>query len=432
MSKSPWPMRSIGDLFHISAGKTMSAKAREGIERTPFLRTSNVLWDEVDLSTVDEMSISESELKEKSLKDGDLLVCEGGDIGRAAVWMGQRKVMSFQNHIHRLRPKTNLTCSRFYVYFLQCGFTQLGIYEGAGNKTTIPNLSRNRLAVLDVPFPSLAEQQSITNSLAKVRQGISTHSKAEGLAQELKAATMQQLFTIGLSGKAQKETEIGLIPLDWEVDHLGTHHAVVSGGTPSRGNPAFWIGGTIPWAKTTEVNYCVINQTGEHITSEGLANSAAKLLPAGTLLLAMYGQGVTRGRVAILGIEATCNQACAAITPKDDTVSPKFLYHFLAWRYEAIRELAHGGQQQNLNLDIVRDLNIAYPLDPSEQREIVEILDALDQKIMLHKKKKSVLDELFRSLLNKLMTGELSVDDLDLSALAPDETQPQTEAEVQS
>jgi type I restriction enzyme S subunit len=243
---------------------------------------------------------------------------------------------------------------------------------------------------------------------------------------------MQQLFTSGLRGKAQKETEIGHVPFDWEVDHLGAHHTVVSGGTPSRGNPAFWIGGTIPWAKTTEVNYCVINKTGEHITQEGLAASAAKLLPAGTLLLAMYGQGVTRGRIAILGIEATCNQACAAITPKNGTVSPKFLYHFLAWRYEAIRELAHGGQQQNLNLDIVRDLNIAYPTDPIEQQEIIEILDALDQKIELHKNKKSVLDELFRSLLNKLMTGELSVNDLDLSALTADETQTQIEAKVQS
>ena len=85
-----------------------------------------------------------------------------------------------------------------------------------------------------------------------------------------------------------------------------------------------------------------------------------------------------------------------------------------------------------MNLDIVRDLNIAYPSDPIEQQEIVEILDALDQKIMLHKKKKFVLNELFRSLLNKLMTGELSVNDLDLSALTPDETQPQSEAEVQS
>lgn len=432
MSKATWPTRPIGDLFHISAGKTMSAKAREGLQRTPFLRTSNVFWDEIDLSNIDEMSISDNELVSKSLQKGDLLVCEGGDIGRAAVWMGEREVMSFQNHLHRLRPKTNLTCSRFYVYFLQCGFTQLGIYAGAGNKTTIPNLSCNRLAVLEVPLPPLNEQRAITNSLAMVRNGLNTHLKAENLAQELKAAWMQQLFARGLRGETQKETEIGLMPESWDVDRLGAHHSVVSGGIPSRSNPAFWSGGTIPWTKTTEVNYCVISQTEEHITPEGLSGSAAKLLPAGTLLLAMYGQGITRGRVAILGIEAACNQACAAITPKDNAVVTKYLYHFLTWRYEAIRELAHGGQQQNLNLDIVRDLQIAYPTDPDEQQEIIEILDAIDQKIALHQQKESVLDELFRSLLNKLMTGEVSVEGLDLSALTAEEPQPKTGAEVQS
>lgn len=276
------------------------------------------------------------------------------------------------------------------------------------------------------------EQKAIATVLRYAEDALMQQSYLLKSLKELKTATMLQLFTCGLRGKTQQETELGFIPLHWEVDHLGTHHSVVSGGTPSRGNPVFWTGGTIPWAKTTEVNYCVIGQTGEHITAEGLASSAAKLLPSGTILLAMYGQGVTRGRVAILGIEAACNQACAAITPKDDTVAPKFLYHFLAWRYEAIRELAHGGQQQNLNLDIVRDLNIAYPADPIEQLEIVEILDALDQKILLHKEKKSVLDELFRSLLNKLMTGELSVNDLDLSALSNDKMQPQAEPEMQS
>lgn len=215
------------------------------------------------------------------------------------------------------------------------------------------------------------------------------------------------------------------MPESWELATIGAHHSVVSGGTPSRGNPAFWSGGTIPWAKTTEVDYCVITETEEHITPLGLESSAAKMLPAGTLLMAMYGQGITRGKVAILGIEATCNQACAAITPKDDAVLPRYLYHFLTWRYEAIRSLAHGGQQQNLNLEIVRDLPVVYPQSKDEQDEIVTILDAIDRKIDLHRTKREVLEELFESLLHKLMTGEVAVSDLDLSALSPASTQPE-------
>ncbi|WP_369333449.1 restriction endonuclease subunit S [Xylella fastidiosa] len=85
----------------------------------------------------------------------------------------------------------------------------------------------------------------------------------------------------------------------------------------------------MPWIKTTEVAYCQITETKEHITPKGLQDPAAKLLPKGTLLMAMYGQGVTRGKVAILGIEAACNQACAAMVPINNLVHTRYLYHFL-------------------------------------------------------------------------------------------------------
>ena len=316
---------------------------------------------------------------------------------------------------------------RYLFYMLKhAGLTKLNSHSA------VPGLNREDAYATEAWFPDEKNQQKVAAILDQITASIDLEMTALKNVSLIKNTTMKDLFTRGLRGEAQKETEIGLVPESWDVHRLVAHHMVVSGGTPSRGNPVFWTGGTIPWAKTTEVNYCVISQTEEHITPAGLSGSAAKLLPVGTLLLAMYGQGVTRGRVAILGIEAACNQACAAIKPKDDAVASKYLYHYLTWRYEAIRELAHGGQQQNLNLDIVRDLQIAYPTDLDEQQGIIEILDAIDKKIALHQQKKSVLDELFRSLLDKLMTGEISVEDLDLSALTHEEPQPQTEAEVQS
>ena len=414
-----WTWRPLGELFEIGAGKTMSAAARNGPDKTPFLRTSNVLWDEIDISSVDEMSIPPRQLSAKLLQPGDLLVCEGGEIGRAAIWNGEVETMSFQNHLHRLRPIAEEVEPRFYVYFLQSAFTQLGIFEGAGNKTTIPNLSRSRLAGLGVPQPEIGEQRAIVIVLAKVRAAVKMHEQGVVLAQELKRAAMRTLFTCGLRDEAQQETEVGPVPESWVIEPINEHFSVISGGTPSRRTPMFWTGGTIPWVKTTEINYCVIQQTEEHITQVGLDRSAAKLFPPETLLLAMYGQGVTRGRVAILGIEAACNQACAAINPHDDAmVDTKYIYHFLAFHYEAIRRLAHGGQQQNLNLDIVRSLPIAYPASQDEQREIVAILDAIDRKIDLHRRKRAVLDDLFKALLHKLMTGEIRVAALDLAVLS--------------
>ncbi len=409
-----WAWRPLGELFEIGAGKTMSAAARKGTDKTPFLRTSNVLWGEVDISSVDEMSIPEHELPAKLLKPGDLLVCEGGEIGRAAIWNGEVEPMSFQNHLHRLRPNAPNVEPWFYIFFLQCAFTQLRLFDGEANKTTIPNLSRSRLASLDVPQPPLGEQQAIVTALTRIRDALKVQNQAIAVTQELKHAALHTLFMQGLRAEDQKETEIGSLPESWNVSSLGKHFSVATGGTPSRRTPELWRNGTVPWVKTTEINYNIIRSTEEHITKVGLERSSAKMFPTGTLLLAMYGQGVTRGRVAILGIEATCNQACAAIQPRSLAVDSKFLYHFLTYHYDSIRQLAHGGQQQNLSLQIIRGCPIAIP-SIVEQREIVDILDAIDHKIGHHQRKRAVLEELFKTLLHKLMTGEIRTGALELA-----------------
>ena len=216
----------------------MSAAARNGPDKTPFLRTSNVLWDEIDLSSVDEMAIPERELPAKLLRRGDLLVCEGGEIGRAAIWNGEVETMSFQNHLHRLRPIVEEVEPRFYVYFLQSAFTQLGIFEGAGNKTTIPNLSRSRLAGLEVPQPKIDEQLAIVAALSRIRKAIKTHAQSVELAQDLKRAAMQTLFTRGLRGEAQRETEIGSVPESWEWLPISELGKIVTGNTPPTKDPA--------------------------------------------------------------------------------------------------------------------------------------------------------------------------------------------------
>jgi type I restriction enzyme S subunit len=268
----------------------------------------------------------------------------------------------------------------------------------------------------EIPIPPKEEQEWIGKILALIESQIDDEQRTCEITIALKHTAMHELFTRGLRGEAQKETEIGLVPESWEICRLGDHFKLSSGGTPSRHNSEYWDSGTIPWVKTTEIDYKLIITTEECITQKGLSESAAKILPAGTLLMAMYGQGVTRGKVAILGIDAACNQACAAIMARDDIIFNQYLYHFFSYQYEQIRKLAHGGQQQNLNLEIVRTLAIAFPPTP-EQREIVEILDAIDRKIELHKKKKALLEELFKSLLHKLMTGKIRVADLDLSAI---------------
>ncbi len=298
------------------------------------------------------------------------------------------------------------------MYYLQAGFTQLGIYEGAGNKTTIPNLSRSRLASMEVPVPSKLEQEKIAATLWTVQRAISTQDGLIAATADLKASVMQRLFTHGLRGEALKDTEIGLMPESWAlttIDDIGT---IGAGGTPSRGSPEFWNGGTIPWVKTGEVDYGIILDSEEKITPLGLQNSAAKLLPKGTLLVAMYGQGVTRGKVAILGIDASTNQACASIRVDKSKVCVEFMLHVLAHGYGRLRGLAHGGQQQNLNADLIRGFAFGYPVDAGEQRAIADALATLDRKLAHHRAKRASLHSLFQTLLHQLMTAQIRVDGL--------------------
>jgi len=314
-----------------------------------------------------------------------------------------------------LRPKDGVD-PRFLIGVVHMpGFVEHAVAGTTGVQH--PRTSWNHISEFEVPEFTSDERTKIANLLWKVHDGIIASEAVISAATELKRAAMRTLFTGGLRCEAHKETEIGPVPRSWDVVPLGAHHSVVSGGTPSRTNPTYWTGGTIPWVKTTEVDYCVILETEEHITELGLQESAAKLLPPGTVLLAMYGQGVTRGRVAILGIEAACNQACAAIRPSDAMIDPKYLYHFFSYRYEEIRHLAHGGQQQNLNLDIVRELPIAFPTEKGEQRDIVAILDAIDRKIEVHGTKRKVLEKLFNVVLQGLVSGEIDLANLDFSGL---------------
>lgn len=281
---------------------------------------------------------------------------------------------------------------------------------------SVPTLDRNSFKTLPILVPPLDEQKKIAHILSTVQLAIEAQERIIQTTTDLKKALMHKLFTEGLRNEPQKQTEIGPVPESWEVCKVGDVAKIQSGGTPTREDAENWVDGTIPWVKTGEIDYCVIDDTEERITPTGLANSAARLFPKGTLLMAMYGQGITRGRVGLLGIEAATNQACASITPTDKKqISSVFLYYFFEYHYEDLRQLGHGANQRNMNAALIRSFPLTFP-KPDEQGAVVTAFELLDQKRVLHERKKTQLQDLFRTLLHELMTAKTRVHELEISA----------------
>ncbi len=165
----------------------------------------------------------------------------------------------------------------------------------------------------------------------------------------------------------------------WSTLPLGRIASIRSGGTPDRKNPKYWEDGGILWVTTSEVDYSIITTSKEQISEEGLQNSSAKVFPEGTLLIALYGQGKTRGQVGILGVSAATNQACAAVLPSAD-FDTKFLFYVLQNDYRRIRAMSNSGGQDNLSAEIVREIRIPGAPLP-EQRKIAEILRTWDEAL---------------------------------------------------
>ncbi|MCY8488065.1 restriction endonuclease subunit S [Bacillus atrophaeus] len=217
-------------------------------------------------------------------------------------------------------------------------------------------------------------------------------------------------------GKRKKTKEINVdelrysIPSNWKWVRLGDVFTITSGGTPKKTVPEFYDG-NIPWVKTGEIKWNYIYESVEKITPDAVANSSAKILPKNSVLVAMYGQGLTRGRASILGIEATCNQAVCALLP-NDYILPEFLYYYFMEGYQRFRQIAKGGNQENLSATVISEF--IFPLPPlEEQGVIVDIVQGIFTKeSMIQEVIEMNIDHLKQSILSKSFRGELGTNDL--------------------
>ena len=237
---------------------------------------------------------------------------------------------------------------RYLAYFLRSPATVQSVTaRTAGSR--MPRADMRFLLRLEVSLPPLTEQRRIVDLLSRAEGIVRLRREARRKAAELIPAIFLDLIGDPAAN-----------PKRWPMARIDSLCSVQTGATPHRKEARYFDGGTIPWIKTTLVNGDPIVAAEDYITESAVAETNCKIFPAGTVLVAMYGQGQTRGRVGILEIDAATNQACAAILP-GDKISRGFLFHVLRIQYERLRAMGRGGNQANLNLNMIKELEVPLP-----------------------------------------------------------------------
>ncbi|MGD0093938.1 MAG: restriction endonuclease subunit S [Planctomycetota bacterium] len=251
---------------------------------------------------------------------------------------------------------------------------------------------------ITVPLPPLSEQRRI---VARIEELAAKVGEARALRRQ--AAEEGEFFFASATKRVRLQSLTGS-----RAKRLGEIATVTSGGTPAREVATYW-NGDVPWVKTGELKDADIRATEEYITNEGLQNSSAKVFPVDTVLVALYGQGQTRGRTGRLAIPASTNQACCAILPSP-LLEPRFVQWWIRTLYYEMRENSHGGAQPNWNGQTIKNVVIAE-LPLKDQRRIVSYLDGLQAQVDALKKLQAAtaaeLDALLPSILDKAFKGEL-------------------------
>lgn len=416
-----WEVVTIGDVFNVQQGKQLSAKEKpDGKTKRPFLRTSNVFWQRIALSKVDEMYFTEDEFQKLKLQNNDILLCEGGDVGRTAVWHNEIEECVYQNHLHRLRPKTPNYEPDFFVNWMEFAILQQKNYVMSANRTTIPNLSQSRLKRFEIPLPPLPEQRKIAAVLAAVQEARDRTEQVITALQVFKQSLMQHLFTYGpvpvdaVDRVPLQETEIGMMPEGWEVDTLRNVCEKIQDGTHF--SPKTKEDGEVMYITSKNIRPFRLDLTNVEFIDKVDHKKIYRRCDVKKRDLLFTKDGVNTGNCVVnpLNEEFSLLSSVCLIRPKVN-LSNHFLCQYInSSEGRRLIRSDMGGSAIN-RLTVKKILNIKVPLPPlPTQHQIAEILLAVEEKIEKEQNEKAALDSLFQSMLDALMTAKLRVNNLEV------------------
>lgn len=290
-------------------------------------------------------------LRAHEVRGGDLLVASLGDVMPRAclapTWIGPAIVKADCIRV-RLGDQVD---PRWVLYSLQRPEARRWAAEhrhGVGR----PRLGLNVIRQIPVPLPPLPEQHRIVGVLEDHFSRL--EAGGLGIARSLKRLEVLREAALAHCVVRAKSAIGG------QVVPLGNLGRVTTGTTPLKSKRAFYENGTVPWITSGDLHQGVITEASQFVTERALQETSLKLIPAGAILIAMYGEGRTRGTAAELAIEATTNQACAAIILNEPELR-SWVRLMLDANYDAMRRMAAGGVQPNLNLSLVRAIGVPIP-----------------------------------------------------------------------
>ena len=405
-----WMWVRLGEIFQHNTGKALNLTNRAGVS-LKYITTSNLYWNRFELSNLKEMFFTDAEIEKCTAQKGDLLVCEGGDIGRAAIWQSDDSIR-IQNHIHRLRAYSTI-CTDFFYYLFYL-YKHAGWIGGKG--IGIQGLSSKAIHILVFPLPPLAEQKRIVAKIEELLPLVDRYEAAwtrledfnrrfpedmkksilqqaiqgklveqrpeEGTAEELLAQIALDDNVDGHRVKQKIITEISdnekvfEIPENWTWVKLGKVCIIARGGSPRPIKEYITTADDgVNWIKIgdTEKNGKYISSTVEKIKPSGVSKS--RMVHAGDFLLT---NSMSFGRPYILKIDGCIHDGWLVISQINKIFDQDFLYWMLSSNYAYMQFCGKvsGAVVKNLNSDKVA--NSVFPLPPlPEQKRIVARLEEL-------------------------------------------------------
>ena len=411
---SEWSEKKLGDIAETTSGGTPDRKNQAFFGGSiPWVKSGEL--EDTFINDTKE-KITPEGLKHSAAKlfpSGTLLMAMyGATVGKTALL----KIEAATNQaVCAIFPRAGEAGTDFLRYALVYQRPEILKLRYGGAQ---PNISQQVVRNLVVPLPPLPEQRKIAAVLGLVQRAIEQQERLLALTTELKKTLLHKLFTEGLRGEAQKQTEIGPVPESWELVPLGSLAKVGNGSTPKRGNEGYWRGGTIPWLNSTKIHERFITEADQFVTDLAVKECHLPRVKPSSLLIAITGQGKTLGNSALVSFETCINQHLAYAQFTTTKVLSEFVLWFMQTRYEHLRSISQAGGSTKgaLTCGYLKTYLIPAP-SLGEQREIADVFAALDKKEKVQERKHVALTHLFRTLLHQLMTAQIRVNNLDLSEL---------------